>query len=270
MRHFIYFICIILIGCSTHYSDSAYFKEDNHPQQQQPKPSTSRYDVENDGAPINPKLVNHKPVKPAYEPMSRYGNPTEYHIDGKRYEVLKSAKGYREKGLASWYGTKFHSKRTSSGEPYDLYGMTAAHKTLPLPTYVKVTNLNNNREIIVKVNDRGPFHEGRIIDLSYGAASKLGILPTGTGLVEVEALIPAGTEDKAARYYLQVGAFNRLNQAEQQLAQLSHIIKAPLFIEQYKQYYVVRSGPFENKEQAEQLKMQLANNGIKDTFSMLQ
>ena len=101
------------------------------------------------------------------EPKSRYGNPESYVVFGKRYYVKDSSKGYVETGIASWYGTKFHGRRTSSGETYDMYAMTAAHKTLPLPTYVEVTNLNNGRSIIVKVNDRGRFHEIRIIDLSY-------------------------------------------------------------------------------------------------------
>ena len=124
------------------------------------------------------------------EPLSRYGNPESYVVYGKTYHTLSSSKGYKERGAASWYGTKFHGKRTSSGEPYDLYAMTAAHKTLPLPTYVEVTNLKNGRTVIVKVNDRGPFHDDRLIDLSYAAAAKLDILPYGTGEVEVRAIDP--------------------------------------------------------------------------------
>jgi rare lipoprotein A len=124
------------------------------------------------------------------EPLSRYGNPASYVVFGKRYYTLKSAEGYQERGIASWYGTKFHGRRTSSGERYDMYGMTAAHKSLPLPTYVEVRNLKNGRTAVLRVNDRGPFHEGRIIDLSYAAALKLDIAATGTGLVEVRALTP--------------------------------------------------------------------------------
>ena len=106
---------------------------------------------------------------PKKEPKSRYGNPKSYVVFGKRYYVMDSGKGYIEKGIASWDGTKFHGRRTSSGETYDMYAMTAAHKSLPLPTYVQVTNLSNSKFIVVKVNDRGPFHENRIIDLSYTA-----------------------------------------------------------------------------------------------------
>ena len=111
-----------------------------------------------------------------------------YVVNGKQYFTLPSARGFTQRGIASWYGPKFHGRRTSSGETYDMYKMTAAHKTLPLPTYVAVRNLATGREIVVRVNDRGPFHGDRIIDLSYAAATKLGIARRGTGLVEVRAL----------------------------------------------------------------------------------
>lgn len=126
------------------------------------------------------------------EPLSRYGNPDSYEVFGKRYFVLDSARGYRERGGASWYGKKFHGRRTSSGEAYDMYEMTAAHRTLPLPSYVRVTHLGNGRSAIVRVNDRGPFHEDRIIDLSYAAAARLGLTEKGHARVEVEALAPPG------------------------------------------------------------------------------
>lgn len=124
------------------------------------------------------------------EPKSRYGNPGSYEVFGKRYFVLDSARGYRERGGASWYGKKFHGRRTSSGEPYDMYAMTAAHRTLPLPSYVRVTRLDNGHSVIVRVNDRGPFHDDRIIDLSYAAAARLDIIERGHARVEVEALAP--------------------------------------------------------------------------------
>jgi rare lipoprotein A len=146
---------------------------------------------------------------PAIEPRSKYGNPPTYEVLGERYFVLKSAEGYRERGRASWYGTKFNGKRTSSGEPYDMFAMTAAHKTLPLPTYVRVTRISNGRSVVVKVNDRGPFHQGRIIDLSYAAATKLDLLKDGSAEVEVEALDPAAPAPAAVAprpAFLEVGA----------------------------------------------------------------
>lgn len=124
------------------------------------------------------------------EPRSRAGNKS-YSVLGKRYHVLDSAHGYAEEGLASYYGKKFHGRRTSSQEVYDMYAFTAAHKTLPLPSFARVTNLDNGRSIVVRVNDRGPFHAGRVIDLSYAAAVKLGYRDQGTARVRVEAL----TED---------------------------------------------------------------------------
>ena len=127
---------------------------------------------------------------PRAEPRSRSGNPPFYDVFGKRYYVLSSGVGYIERGVASWYGPGFHKVRTSTGESYDMYAMTAAHKTLPLPAYVRVTNLQNGRSIVVRVNDRGPFVGNRIIDLSYTAASKLDMLRNGTAMVEVRSLEP--------------------------------------------------------------------------------
>ncbi len=145
-----------------------------------------------DSAPSHAVDVSHVTnAVPRVEPHSRYGNPESYVVFGKRYHVKKSSIGHVERGVASWYGTKFHGKRTSSGEPYDMLAMTAAHKSLPLPTYAEVTNLTNGRKIIVKINDRGPFKDHRIIDLSYAAAIKLGITEAGTGLVEVRAIDPS-------------------------------------------------------------------------------
>ena len=139
---------------------------------------------------------------PRIEPRSRYGNPPAYTVFGKTYRVLDSSRGHVERGIASWYGRKFHGRRTSSGEPYDMLAMTAAHKTLPLPTYVRVTRLDTGQSVIVRINDRGPFHDDRIIDLSYAAAARLDMLRSGTAPVEVRAIDPetdmltaeAGTE----------------------------------------------------------------------------
>ena len=128
------------------------------------------------------------------EPRSRYGNRSPYTVLGKSYRVLDDAEGYVDRGIASYYGQKFHGRRTSSLEVYDMYTFSAAHKTLPLPSYARVTNLANGESVVVRVNDRGPFHEGRIIDLSYAAAVKLGIHRSGTARVEVRALVPGVAE----------------------------------------------------------------------------
>lgn len=144
-----------------------------------------------DGPPlIDCDITNIPNAVPKLEPLSRYGNPSTYEVLGNRYNVMPHASGYQAEGTASWYGRKFHGQRTSSGEPYDMFGMTAAHRSLPLPTYAKVKNLNNGREVIVKINDRGPFVKDRLIDLSYAAAKKLGIHATGTAKVLIAAIDP--------------------------------------------------------------------------------
>lgn len=129
-------------------------------------------------------------------PRSRYGNPEIYQVGGKFYETMDSSVGYHEQGIASWYGSKFHGRLTSSREVYDMYQLTAAHRSLPIPTFVEVTNLENGKSLIVKVNDRGPFHDDRLIDLSYGAAVKLDIISKGTARVDVRAIDPAQTVRK--------------------------------------------------------------------------
>ena len=143
------------------------------------------------GVPAPPRDLAAIPdAVPRDEPRSRYGNPETYEVFGRKYRVMKSAKGHVERGLASWYGPGFHAERTSSGEPYDMYAMTAAHKTLPIPCFVRVTNLENGRSVVVRVNDRGPFVGDRIIDLSYTAAWKLDMLRAGTAKVEIRVLEP--------------------------------------------------------------------------------
>jgi rare lipoprotein A len=144
--------------------------------------------------PAHPPDVGRIPdAVPRYEPRSALGNPPFYDVDGRRYFVLGSSAGYVERGVASWYGSEFHGLRTATGEPYDMFAMTAAHKTLPLPCYARVTNLSNGRSVVVRINDRGPFVSNRIIDLSYAAAAKLGMIGPGTAFVQVETLTPPGT-----------------------------------------------------------------------------
>ena len=144
-----------------------------------------------DGGPTEPiDLSQVKNAEPKKESLSRYGNHSPYYVYDKKYEVLTSNENFQEEGIASWYGTKFHGELTSSKEAYDMYAMTGAHKTLPLPSYVKVENLENGKEIIVRVNDRGPFKEGRIIDLSYAAAHKIEMHEKGTAAVRITVLPP--------------------------------------------------------------------------------
>jgi len=153
---------------------------------------------------------------------SRSGNPPFYDVFGKRYFVLASAEGFTERGVASWYGPGFHKESTATGEPYDMYAMTAAHKTLPLPCYAQITNLRNGRTVIVYINDRGPFKDGRIVDLSYTAAARLDMLKAGTALVELKVVsaAPRATTAEVAPLFVQAGAFGDVSNAQRLASQL--------------------------------------------------
>lgn len=263
----------LLVSCQATHKDTEQsntnFSISKHLVKKTRLPSRKNIEVpttEKDGAPSGPLPTRFKKVNPKTEPLSRYGNPDVYQVNGKKFEVMTNSTGYHAKGIASWYGTKFHKKRTSSGENYNLYGLTAAHRTLPLPTYVRVKNLSNGKVAIVKVNDRGPFHSDRIIDLSYGAAVKLGLLPKGTAPVEIEALT---TKSHTAHYYLQAGAFSTAGLARTLKEKVMKLTKSPVIIERYKQFFVVTAGPFANKQISDGLKGQLAKQGVTGAFSVL-
>lgn len=234
-----------------------------------------------DGPPRAPVDVSSVPdAVPKVEPRSRYGNPRSYTVYGQRYYTLETSDGYLQRGIASWYGRKFHGRRTSSGEPYDMYSMTAAHKTLPLPTYVRVTNLQNGRSVVLKVNDRGPFHSNRIIDLSYAAAWKLGILAKGTGFVEVEALDPRAPKpvkvaaqrtespenEKPVQLFLQTGSFSVRANAEQMKWRMQSVSDGPVSIEPVRingsMTYRVRVGPIASVTTADRLAQRIADLGL--------
>jgi len=175
----------------------------------------SRYQQAQDSAPrYQQNVAAIADAVPRVEPRSRGGNKSPYRVFGKQYSVMPSSLGYNATGTASWYGSKFHGHLTSNGETYNMFSMTAAHKSLPIPTYVKVTNLNNGRHVIVRVNDRGPFHDNRVIDLSYAAATKLGYDKQGTAPVRIEAIDPV--------------AWNRSKLASTPIArQLTPMVTAP-------------------------------------------
>lgn len=240
--------------------------------------STTKAPEVKDGAPTKKVDVSKIPdAVPQAESMSKYGNPPEYTVNGKKYYVLKSAKGYDKKGIGSWYGTKFHGQLTSTREPYDMYAMTAASTDLPLPTYAQVTDLENGKKIIVKVNDRGPFDKDRVIDLSYAAAKKLGYANKGTALVEVKAISPV-TWNKAKldnknkqpvhkpKQYLQVAAFMNVNAANRIHAKITKFIKEPVLIVpgtyKHKEIYRVQIGPIANAADNDRLQKLLVGNGF--------
>jgi len=189
-------------------------------------------------------------AEPRPEPRARYGNRSPYEVLGKRYRVLESSRGYRERGIASWYGSKFHGRRTSSGEVFDMHRATAAHRSLPLPTYAEVTNLDNGRKVVVKINDRGPFKDSRLIDLSYGAAVKLGMADAGTARVEVRAISFDGPEPVqpavkvADGTFLQVGAFGSRDAAERLAGQMMAERLQPVSIQYGSDLYRVWIGPY--------------------------
>jgi rare lipoprotein A len=229
---------------------------------------------------------------PHPEPPSRYGNGPVYEVLGKRYSVLPTSSGFQERGVASWYGEQFHGKPTSSREPYDMYSMTAAHKTLPLPTYVRVRNLRNNKSVIVRVNDRGPFVHNRIIDLSYAAALKLDMVADGTSLVEISAIsfdAPAGDQPvrttgapakpppnppavaaTRARSFVQVGAFGTRENADRRKALLAQNGIENVLIHTDESVspalYRVRIGPIQEVVQYDIIVTKLESLGITDPY----
>ena len=196
-----------------------------------------------------------KDAVPADEPLARYGNHSPYTVLGKTYTVLPTSKGYHERGIASWYGSKFHGRRTSSGEVYDMHLATAAHKSLPLPTYAEVTNLDNGRKMIVKINDRGPFHEDRIIDLSYAAAIKLGVDQTGTARVDVRVIDTKRPQPPAVKVadgtFLQVGAFSKRKTAEDLAGKMLAAQLKPVSVQKSRGLYKVWIGPYASEAEIE-------------------
>jgi rare lipoprotein A len=220
-----------------------------------------------------------KNAVPKVEPLSKCGNMASYRVFGKRYYTLRTSRNYDQIGVASWYGTQFHRHSTSSGEPYNMLAMTAAHKTLPLPTYVEVTNLQNNRTIIVKVNDRGPFEANRLIDLSYVAAKKLGMLGHGTTRVRVKAINPRTADrqmyfakksqpvDASTHFvYFQVGTFHNKLRAQKLKHRLGNLVHAPISVSRSRSgasIYRVQIGPIKDLATEYRITHRLRNLGIK-------
>lgn len=235
--------------------------------------------------PFNVDVSKIPDANPKNEKLAKYGNMSSYRVFGKNYHVLKSAKNYHAQGIASWYGSMFHKRRTSSGERYNMLSMTAAHKTLPLPTYVEVTNLKNNRKVIVKVNDRGPFSGNRLIDLSYVAAKKLGMIGHGTTHVDVKAIDPnivyqhpellaqkkskpkyIASKQPRNSLYLQVGAFKNKLYAEKLKKRLMPMVAAlPIQVtnrDASNKLYRVKIGPIKDLATANSLKKKLKSVGL--------
>lgn len=230
-KHFLTIACagILLAGCSS-------------------SPS-KRYSIDDDVAPDSPISVDHiEDAQPQYEPYSLGGNKN-YNLRGQNYSIVKEPKGFTQEGGASWYGKKFHGHLTSNGEVYDMYSMSAAHKTLPLPSYVEVTNLSNGKKVIVRVNDRGPFHKGRIIDLSYAAAAKLDMLRTGTAKVSIKVIStdqPTDPRKQKAlpKYVVQVASSKHEDRVRTLAKDLGQTIKVESYVESKDNLHRIFLGPF--------------------------
>lgn len=220
---------------------------------------------------------------PRAEPLSRGGNMKSYVVFGKRYHTLPSSAGFVERGVASWYGSKFHGRKTSNGEVFDMYAMTAAHKHLPLPTFVEVVNLENGRRVVVRVNDRGPFHDNRVIDLSYAAAGRLGMLAKGTALVEVRTIEPGRPQpatrlaagpgaqpvEAAPRIYLQAGAFSSGDNAERLRERLERELARAVRVIPAGAMHRVQVGPLASVEIADQVSAQMYRAGIQSPLVVI-
>ncbi len=229
-----------------------------------------------DSAPVNyTKQWDEIPdAVPVAVKRSKYGNPDSYTVLGGTYYVKDSSEGFAQTGIASWYGNKFHGRRTSSGEEYNMYAMTAAHKTLPIPVFVEVKNIDNGRTAIVKVNDRGPFHEGLIIDLSYAAATKLGVAQTGTANVSIRVVTTDADKNRqrsaqfvessvsdSDKLYVQVAAFSTEKNAQQHLKKLQDEgffdVRLHTESKKGKKLYRVRIGPLPSEHVAKNVLSQL-------------
>ncbi len=271
---------VALAGCASAPKPSARVEapmtKAEKPTSASPRPG-GYYQDDGPGDNTPPNLEAILDAEPKPEPLHKFAN-RPYTVLGQTYTPDVSGKPYQARGVASWYGKKFHGQRTSSGETYDMYAMTAAHPTLPIPSYVRVANPKTGKVVVVRVNDRGPFHSDRVIDLSYTAAYKLGLIGVGSGLVEVESIDPAKwtpattiaapSEEKPQRvasvesagYWLQLGAFSVQANAEQLLAKLKVELGGladALRIQTVDGLYRLRAGPFQTSGEANDAAVQL-------------
>lgn len=242
------FLAVVLTACVSHTPS----------QSSTPVANAGRYEMDVDSPLLEPfDLSIVRPVIPRREVRTIAGNKSPYTVNGRTYRVLADEAGYSDTGTASWYGRKFHGHLTSNGEVYDMFQLSAAHTTLPIPSYIRVTNLDNGKSIIARVNDRGPFHSGRIVDLSYAGAVMLGYAGRGTARVKVEAVLPDDVSlsapvqpviatintvevsaeeglkiaENQSGEFLQVGAFSSLEAARKLVARLSTFVNLPVLIQ---------------------------------------
>ena len=269
-------LCVTLAGCASGGATS--------------NPNGSRYSISQDRAPSRSVSIADIPeVVPTPVNRTRAGNKSPYTVLGETYYVMPSEEGYREVGIASWYGEKFHGHKTSNGEVFDMYKASAAHKSLPIPSFLRVTNLDNNRSLVVRVNDRGPFHGDRIVDLSYAAALKLGYADRGTARVQLEAIVPSGPAidrgqlasaparttlalGSSPQSYLQVGAFSRLESAREVSASVGRLTDRPVFIRTVtssgKTLHRVRVGPINSDNEMRSLSSRIVAANLGSPYTV--
>ncbi|MBG9996231.1 septal ring lytic transglycosylase RlpA family protein [Pseudoalteromonas sp. NZS127_1] len=226
--------------------------------------SSSRYSMRHDAAPLRAPTTLEMQDAIVTETTKSASASRPYTVLGKSYSPMLDETGYSEEGIASWYGRKFHGYHTSNGETYDMFAMTAAHKTLPLPSFVKVTNTANGKSVIVRVNDRGPFHDDRVIDLSYAAAYKLGYYTHGTAKVKLEAVTLAGSA--VNQTYIQVAAGSTLTNIEALASTLRSQYKLPTNIVQKDAIYRLHLGPIKDAQHAKEVLQKLKQDQFQNAF----
>ncbi|MBE0484961.1 septal ring lytic transglycosylase RlpA family protein [Marinobacter sp.] len=260
---------------------------------------SSRYTLKQDRAPSgNFDVSGLQDAVPRYEPPRNAGNMAEYQVWGKTYRVMDSNDGYVARGVASWYGEKFHGHKTSNGEVFDMYSMSAAHKSLRIPSYARVTNLDNGKSVIVRVNDRGPFHGDRLIDLSYAAAKKLDYKSRGTARVEIESITvrqdgsmtlagkpfnpgvmaplagsnsaPSDQQASGTGLFVQLGSFSQRDPAEALLARARDVLERPMRVRQVTtgsgNFHRAQIGPFNDETEARRAQNLLESNGFSQSI----
>ncbi|MFT6092800.1 MAG: rare lipoprotein A [Pseudohongiellaceae bacterium] len=253
------------------------------------KENSGRYSINQDRAPTrNIDMSSVAEIIPVPITRTRAGNRSPYTVLGKSYNVMATEAGYSERGVASWYGEKFHGHKTSNGEVFDMYLASAAHKSLPIPSFLKVTNLDNNRSIVVRVNDRGPFHGDRLVDLSYAAAVKLGYADRGTARVQLDSIIAKGdgtsspgaqsnaaqiSSNSSARKYLQVGSFSHRAAAEKLSQKLRNLTDRPVFIRSVEtvnngEMHRVRIGPLMDTNEIGRLSQRVAAANLGSPYTV--
>lgn len=255
------FLSVLLVTClhtpAAVASNSVYFSSNTMTIDEAVLEAHTNVDAAPD-VPLNAEQLAQIPdATPVAEPLSPYGNASLYGVLGKSYTVMAKAKKFKQVGMASWYGKQFHGKRTSSGERFDMYKLTAAHKNLPIPCYVRVTNTENGKSVIVKVNDRGPFHGSRVMDVSWAAAAKLDMIGTGTAKIKLEVLsyedtaIAAIIPEKAiaavipSQFFVQVGSFSTQDNALNLQSKLSELVALPIEVSTTESsQHKVQIGPF--------------------------